>query len=142
MDGLLTEWIRNWLNGLIRRVVVYNLHLPVTSRDTLVILLPALFIIFVFNMNSGVLDTLSKFVNDKSQEVQEGQVLVLHINQGSPKHKTRLRNELIESSPMEKDLGMLMNEKLNMSCPCALAAQTANSVLGCIKEVWPASQRK
>lgn len=72
MDGLLTEWIRNWLNGLIWRVVVNNLRPPVTSRDTLLIV-PALFIIFILNMNSGVLDTLSKFVNDKSWEVQEGQ---------------------------------------------------------------------
>lgn len=90
MDGLLTEWIRNWLNGCI---VVNNLCPPGTSHDTLVIVLPAIFIIFVLNMNSGVLDTLSKFVDDKPQEVQEGLVLVLHISQGNPKHKNRLSND-------------------------------------------------
>ena len=57
---------------------------------------------------------------------------VLHLGIKNVKYKYKMGDTWLDSSVCEKDLGVLVDNKLNMSQQCDMAAKKANSILDCI----------
>ncbi|KAK4824957.1 hypothetical protein QYF61_021645 [Mycteria americana] len=157
MSGFTVGWVKNWLKGRAQRVVVNGGYIRLG-----LILGPVLFNIFINDLDAGVECAISKFADDTklggAVDALEGQEAlqrdldrlepwamingikfnkskcqILHIGWSNTRHKYKLGEEWLESSPAERDLGVLVDSRLNMSQQRALAAKRANRFLGCIK---------
>ena len=58
----------------------------------------------------------------------------MHLGKHNPGVQHRLGSTWLESSSVERDLGVLVDRKLNMSEQWAAASKKANRMLGCIKK--------
>jgi len=82
------------------------------------------------------------WANEKLMSFNTAKCKVLHLGQGNPHYQYKLGVERIEHSPLEKNLRVLVDGKLDISQQCALTAQKANSILGCIKTIMTSRSKE
>ena len=122
---------------------------------------PTLFNIFISDLDEGVKSTLFKFADDTKMWGDVGMLKgrnrlqsdldrlqgwadenrmgfntdkckVMHLGRKNQHHTYRLGNSLLVSAEAEKDLGVIIDAKMNMGRQCGDAVRKANRTLSCI----------
>jgi len=66
----------------------------------------------------------------KGEKFNKGKCRVLHLGRNNPMHQYRVVANLLESSSVERDLSLLVDDKLTKSQQCYLVAKKANGIPG------------
>jgi ribonuclease P/MRP protein subunit RPP40 len=165
INGNLLKWISSWLSGRQQRVVIRGRH---SSWNEVIsgvpqgsVLGPVLFLIFINNIDQGLLSHILKFADDTKifnmvTNEMEHNILqedltsletwskkwqmdfnatkckVMHVGKSNQHFRYEMENHNLSTTKEEKDLGVMITDNLKSGANCQAAYRKANRVLGMI----------
>jgi hypothetical protein len=166
IGGKLLDWIEDWLKNRRQRVCLQGIlsnWIKVVSgvhRDS--VLGPILFLIFINDLDNGIISSIFKFADDTkllgrvedsydkivlqgdldllvewSKELlmrfDASKCKVMHVGKKNKRYDYVMEGQILDSVDEEKDLGVVLSSDMKCSSQCQKAYNTANRMLGMIK---------
>jgi len=162
IHGKLFEWIKSWLNNRVQRVVLNgkssSWRTVLSGVPQVSVLGPILFLIYINDLDTGVMNWLLKFVDDTKifskvntasdglklqkdlQKLVEWSVawqMQFNVNKCKAMHNGKknigyensMNGAVLEVVETEKDLGIMISHDLKTSNQCMRAYANANKIL-------------
>lgn len=166
IGGKVADWIQDWLQNRKQRVVINGIASGWANVTSGVpqgsVLGPLLFLIYINDLDVGLLSRLAKFADDSKLGTNVGDLegikqlqkdldnvgdwsikwqmpfnvdkcKIMHVGSRNPNHNYELLGTVLVTTKVEKDLGVYVSDDFKVSTQCKEAVNKANRVLSYIK---------